>query len=125
MTVKWSQAYADFISKDRYFDNIIANSKATEEREQKRLVDVEALLHQRKRGTRDTTSADQSEIKQQVAVRQQNQSVQPISKTKDSSKNLSRVNEMTVSNSILKFDRFLKSMNLQVQLICVSHYLHV
>ena len=58
LTVKWSQAYADFKVKDRLFDIIIANSKDNEEREQKRLFDVEALLHQRKRGTRDVTSTD-------------------------------------------------------------------
>jgi len=43
MKVAWSQAYADFQSKDRLFESIVAESKAAEEREEKRLIDVSAL----------------------------------------------------------------------------------
>jgi hypothetical protein len=40
------------------FDKIIADSKAAELREQQRLQDVEALLKQRKRGTKESESVD-------------------------------------------------------------------
>jgi len=43
MKVAWSQAYADFQCKDRLFESIVANSKAAEEREEKRLIEVSAL----------------------------------------------------------------------------------
>ena len=97
MSVAWSQACADFQCKDRLFDSIISNSKAAEEREQKRLIDVSALQNQRKRGTRDITSTEHSEIKPSpvvVAVRQQNNSVQPSAKPKSSSHNVSKVNDI-------------------------------
>lgn len=60
MHVKWSQQVAEFQSKGRLFDRIIQSAQANEAREYERLQQVDALAHQRKRGTREDTISEHS-----------------------------------------------------------------
>lgn len=82
-SVKWSQQTAAFQCKERLFDKIIAEAKANEDREARRLDDVEALAHQRKRGTKDVTSSDQSLVRntQPMAVGRRAETLNPKKST--------------------------------------------